>query len=91
VRRLAQPSTGPLKTIAAWKAYFSAQGGDPPRFETNERAYDGLRKVGLPKEQSKLEGDLLRPLRRRQQTQAMWAAAILQHAGNPGDPWPAGP
>jgi tetratricopeptide (TPR) repeat protein len=29
-RYLALPSTGPLKTIAAWKAYYSAQGGDPP-------------------------------------------------------------
>ncbi|HEY1452482.1 MAG TPA: tetratricopeptide repeat protein, partial [Roseiarcus sp.] len=36
-RYLALPSTGPLKTIAAWKAYFSAQGGGPPRIETNER------------------------------------------------------
>jgi hypothetical protein len=45
-RYLALPSTGPLKTIAAWKAYFSAQGGDPPRVELNERVYDGLRKAG---------------------------------------------
>ena len=28
-RYLALPSTGPLKTIAAFKAYFSAQGGGP--------------------------------------------------------------
>ena len=48
-RYLALPSTGPLKTIAAFKAYFSAQGGDPPRVEANERAYDGLRKAGMPK------------------------------------------
>jgi hypothetical protein len=47
-RYLALPSTGPLKTIAAWKAYYSAQGGDPPRVEMNERVYDGLRKAGLP-------------------------------------------
>jgi adenylate cyclase len=47
-RYLALPSTGPLKTIAAWKAYFSAQGGGPPRLETNERTYDGLRKAGMP-------------------------------------------
>ena len=49
-RYLALPSTGPLKTIAAWKAYYSAQGGDPPRLETNERTYDGLRKAGMPEE-----------------------------------------
>jgi tetratricopeptide (TPR) repeat protein len=47
-RYLALPSTGPLKTVAAWKAYFSEQGGDPPRLETNERLYDGLRKAGMP-------------------------------------------
>jgi tetratricopeptide (TPR) repeat protein len=47
-RYLALPSTGPLKTIAAWKAYYSPQGGDPPRVETNERTYDGLRKAGMP-------------------------------------------
>jgi TolB-like protein/class 3 adenylate cyclase/Flp pilus assembly protein TadD len=47
-RYLALPSTGPLKTIAAFKAYFSAQGGDPPRIEANERVYDGLRKAGMP-------------------------------------------
>ena len=49
-RYLALPSTGPLKTIAAWKAYYSAQGGDPSRVETNERTYDGLRKAGMPEE-----------------------------------------
>jgi tetratricopeptide (TPR) repeat protein len=49
-RYLALPSTGPLKTIAAFKAYFSAQGGDPARVEWNERAYDGLRKAGMPEE-----------------------------------------
>jgi adenylate cyclase len=49
-RYLALPSTGPLKTIAAFKAYYSAQGGDPPRVEANERAYDGLRKAGMPEE-----------------------------------------
>jgi tetratricopeptide (TPR) repeat protein len=47
-RYLALPSTGPLKTIAAWKAYFSSQGGDPPRVEMNERVLDGLRKAGMP-------------------------------------------
>ncbi len=49
-RYLALPSTGPLKTIAAWKAYYSAQGGDPTRVEANERVYAGLRKAGMPEE-----------------------------------------
>jgi hypothetical protein len=49
-RYLALPSTGPFKTIAAFRAYFSAQGGDPPSVEANERAYDGLRKAGMPEE-----------------------------------------
>jgi TolB-like protein len=47
-RYLALPSTGSLKTIAAFKAYFSAQGGRPPRVEANARVYDGLRKAGMP-------------------------------------------
>jgi adenylate cyclase len=47
-RYLALSSTGPLKTIAALKAYFSAQGGGPPRVEANERVYNGLRKAGMP-------------------------------------------
>ena len=49
-RYLALPSTGPFKTIAAFKAYYSAQGGGPPRVEMNERVYDGLRKAGMPEE-----------------------------------------
>ena len=49
-RYLALPSTGPLKTIAAFKAFYSAQGGDPARVEANERVYDGLRKAGMPEE-----------------------------------------
>ena len=49
-RYLALPSIGPLKTIAAWKAYYSSQGGDPPRVEFNERMYDGLRKAGMPEQ-----------------------------------------
>jgi len=49
-RYLALPSTGPLKTIAAWKAYYSAQGGDPPSVAANELVYDGLRKAGMPEE-----------------------------------------
>jgi tetratricopeptide (TPR) repeat protein len=49
-RYLALPSVGQLKTIAAFKAYFSAQGGRPPRLEANERVYEGLRKAGMPEE-----------------------------------------
>ena len=53
-RYLALPSSGPLKTITAWKAYYkskvSEQHGDPRFFEINERTYDGLRKAGLPEE-----------------------------------------
>ena len=52
-RYLALPSTGPLKTIAAWKAFFSAQGGGPARVEANERLYDGLRKAGMPEGEAK--------------------------------------
>ena len=52
-RYLALPSTGPLKTIAAFKAYFSAQGSSPPRVEANERIYDGLRKAGMPEGEAK--------------------------------------
>jgi adenylate cyclase len=50
-RYLALPSTGQLKTIAAWKTYnkFSQQG--VPRFlEQTERMYAGLRKAGMPEE-----------------------------------------
>ena len=49
-RYLALPSSGPLKTIAAFKAYFSAQGGGPARVAANERIYEGLRKAGMPEE-----------------------------------------
>ena len=53
-RYLALPSSAPLKTIAAWKAFFkskvSEQHGDPRFFEINERTYDGLRKAGMPEE-----------------------------------------
>ena len=45
---LALPSTGPLKTISAFRAYASTQGGGPARIEANERTYDGLRKAGMP-------------------------------------------
>jgi TolB-like protein/tetratricopeptide (TPR) repeat protein len=51
-RYLALPSIGPLKTIAAWKAFYnsqvSKQYGDPRYFEMTERMYDGLRKAGTP-------------------------------------------
>jgi adenylate cyclase len=47
---LALPSTGPLKTIAAWKAHQASIGGDPRFVEMNERMYDGLRKAGMPEE-----------------------------------------
>jgi adenylate cyclase len=47
-RYLALASSGPLKTIAAFKAHFSAQGGGPASVEANERVYDGLRKAGMP-------------------------------------------
>jgi adenylate cyclase len=52
-RYLALPSTGPLKTIAAFKAYFSAQGGRPLSVEANERIYEGLRKAGMPEGEAK--------------------------------------
>ena len=50
-RYLALPSTGPLKTIAAWKAHFVSEQHVDPRFvERDERTYDGLRKAGMPEE-----------------------------------------
>ena len=53
-RYLALPSSGPLKTIAAWKAFYkskvSEQHGDPRFFEINERTCDGLRKAGMLEE-----------------------------------------
>jgi tetratricopeptide (TPR) repeat protein len=47
---LALPSTGPLKTIAAWKALNKSQRGVPRYVENSERMYDGLRKAGMPEE-----------------------------------------
>jgi tetratricopeptide (TPR) repeat protein len=51
-RYLALPSSAPLKTIGAWKAWnkskVSEQHSDPRFFEINERTYDGLRKAGMP-------------------------------------------
>jgi tetratricopeptide (TPR) repeat protein len=47
-RYLALPFTGPVKTIAAIKAYYTGMRGDPRFVQMNERAYDGLRKAGMP-------------------------------------------
>ena len=47
-RYLALPSTGPVKTIAAWKAHLESQHWVPR--EVSERTYDGLRKAGMPEE-----------------------------------------
>ncbi len=47
-RYLALPSTGPLKTIAAWKAHQMSLSDTPRLVEASERLYDGLRKAGLP-------------------------------------------
>ena len=50
-RFLALPSTGPLKTIAAWKYHFvSEQHVDPRLVERDERTLAGLRKAGMPEE-----------------------------------------
>jgi hypothetical protein len=45
-RYLALPSTGPLKTVAAFQAYYSSQGGGPARVELNERTYDRAAQSG---------------------------------------------
>jgi hypothetical protein len=52
-RYLALPSIGQLRTIAAFKAYFSQQGGGPAQVEVGERIYDGLRKAGMPEGEAK--------------------------------------
>jgi len=49
-RYLALPSTGPLRTITAWKAHDESQHGDPRFVEAHERMCDGLRKAGMPEE-----------------------------------------
>ena len=49
-RYLALPSVGPLKTIAAWRAYTEADHGDPRFVEARKRMNDGLRKAGMPEE-----------------------------------------
>lgn len=43
-RYLALPNTVRLKTIAAWKAFYSSKA----LVEMTERLYDGLRKGGMP-------------------------------------------
>ena len=47
-RYLALPSSGPLKTIAAWRAYNGAQHGASRYVEMHERMYDSLREAGMP-------------------------------------------
>ena len=47
-RYLALPSTGPLKTVAAWKAHLESQHWMAP--ELAGRVYDGLRKAGMAEE-----------------------------------------
>jgi tetratricopeptide (TPR) repeat protein len=47
-RYLALPAIGPLKTIAARKAFLESQHWVPR--EVSERTYDGLRKAGTPEE-----------------------------------------
>jgi tetratricopeptide (TPR) repeat protein len=49
-RYLTLPSTGPLRTIAAWKAHQMSLGNDPRFLEMSERVYDGLHKAGMPEE-----------------------------------------
>ena len=50
-RYFALPSSGPLKTIAAWKAHLEFQHWLPG--EVSERVYDGLRKAGMPEGEAK--------------------------------------
>jgi TolB-like protein/Flp pilus assembly protein TadD len=52
-RYLALPFTGSVKTIAAIRAYYSGMRGDPRFVQMNERAYDGLRKAGMPEGEAK--------------------------------------
>ena len=50
---LALPSTGPFKTIAAWKAYKAQIIGpqtDPRRLDVWDRLIEGLRKAGMPEQ-----------------------------------------
>jgi adenylate cyclase len=49
-RYLALPSTGALKTIAAWNAFYNSKSTATRFFEINERTFDGLRKAGMPEE-----------------------------------------
>jgi hypothetical protein len=43
----------PLKTIAEWKAHQMSYGEDPRFVEKDERAYDCLRKAGMPEGEAK--------------------------------------
>jgi adenylate cyclase len=49
---LALPSSGQLRTIAAWETYFATkvdnQHRDPRVLETYSRTIEGLRKAGMP-------------------------------------------
>ena len=50
-RYLALPSTGPLKTIAAFKDHFvPEQHVDPRLVDRDDRTLAGLRKAGMPEE-----------------------------------------
>ncbi len=50
-RFLALPSTGPLKTLAAWKDHFATEKHVDPRLvDRDERTLTGLRKAGMPEE-----------------------------------------
>ena len=49
-RYVALPTSGQLRTVAAWKARNGPMGGDPRFVEMNERLYDGLRKAGMPEQ-----------------------------------------
>ena len=50
-RFLALPSTGPLKTLAAWKDHFVTEKHVDPRLvDRDERTLTGLRKAGMPEE-----------------------------------------
>jgi hypothetical protein len=52
-RYLALPFAGSVKTIEGIKAYYTGMRGDPRFVETNEPAYDGLRKAGMPEGEQK--------------------------------------
>ena len=49
-RYLALPSTGPLKTIAAWKAYLSPITARSTLLRAQRTDFRGLRKAGMPEQ-----------------------------------------